>query len=647
MLADKRRIQTAVLGSADSDEPLMLPMEAIELDAFRHHHDGDTFWCGILLGGCGGQLTTKLYTDRACHFAHHPDPDGLPHVCGRRARGVNSADHLYVKAAAAAWLSKRGENPRFDYARPGDAHIGSVVDVRWQHGALRVHLDQEVEPEWDNEWEPVLATSVPVDSDTLFRRWYVHRIRLDSEGTERRVRIGTEGFARPTQWFGLDECEMTERGLSTPAVEEIVESHKTPPPARWTPGQKAKLPEPEARAQSLQRRLVYGRRIGSASLVKEVLREIEGHTGLHGESKRKLDAAVHAAEAWLVEQDTARRHLFAKLDRAVKANQPGKVRKLLIRVNATAADDRTHTERLIFARATDYFASLDALDKDVVDAEADAERKVRHSAAKVRTILKALRQYDAYTKKLRPQVEQLRHFAPQAGELLTPKQAHWVEIWTQRAAEGPEDLLAGQVGRRQWLQRSCPRCHADQGKKCVLVEGAHVGKDRATPHDDRLRPIVEERQARQQRKQAEKQAPKPRSTQPQRKTKTKTPERHLHHQVPRRDWYSGTCRRCHAGPGKVCLNDDRVGPGATRQIPHDERLQPLLPPRPAAAPAPEPVRPKRSRQQETDASAARTWHAHEVTCPKCGADANTPCTDGEEHPERAAWAKEFTRKLWG
>lgn len=23
----------------------------------------DTFWCGLLLGGCGLQLTTKLYTD--------------------------------------------------------------------------------------------------------------------------------------------------------------------------------------------------------------------------------------------------------------------------------------------------------------------------------------------------------------------------------------------------------------------------------------------------------------------------------------------------------------------------------------------------------------------------------------------------------
>lgn len=81
---DRRHIQTAVLGSSASEEPLMLPLEAIELDAFRRRHENDTFWCGLLLGGCGIQLTTRLYTDRVCHFAHHPGPDGLPHLC----RGV-------------------------------------------------------------------------------------------------------------------------------------------------------------------------------------------------------------------------------------------------------------------------------------------------------------------------------------------------------------------------------------------------------------------------------------------------------------------------------------------------------------------------------------------------------------------------------
>ncbi|MET9847879.1 hypothetical protein [Streptomyces ossamyceticus] len=43
MQADRRRIQTAVLSSADSEEPLMLPMEAIELDVFRHRYEGETY----------------------------------------------------------------------------------------------------------------------------------------------------------------------------------------------------------------------------------------------------------------------------------------------------------------------------------------------------------------------------------------------------------------------------------------------------------------------------------------------------------------------------------------------------------------------------------------------------------------------------
>lgn len=48
---------------------------------------------------------------------------------------------------------------------------------------------------------------MPVSPDTLIRRWYVHRIRLDSEGTTRRVRIGTGAFARSTEWFELEDCE--------------------------------------------------------------------------------------------------------------------------------------------------------------------------------------------------------------------------------------------------------------------------------------------------------------------------------------------------------------------------------------------------------------------------------------------------------
>ncbi|WP_158714331.1 competence protein CoiA family protein [Kitasatospora aureofaciens] len=148
MAGDKRRIQTAVLGDATSDDPLVLPMEAIELDAFRRRHAEDTFWCGLLLGGCGAQLTTKLYRDRACHFAHHPDPDGSAPVCGRSARGVESADHLYLKRDLSGWLGGQKVSVAASFPSGNGKVPGSVVELTLGSGGkLRAYLG-DVSPDW-------------------------------------------------------------------------------------------------------------------------------------------------------------------------------------------------------------------------------------------------------------------------------------------------------------------------------------------------------------------------------------------------------------------------------------------------------------------------------------------------------------------
>ncbi|MBC2907697.1 hypothetical protein H4N64_40575 [Streptomyces sp. PSKA01] len=453
-----------------------------------------------MLGGCGGRLTTKLYTDRACHFAHHPDPDGLPHECRRRSRGVASADHLYVKSAAAAWLRGRGEQARFDFTRPGGAPVGSVVDIQFQGRGLRVHLDGAVAPVWDDGSEPVLGVSVPVDRDTLIERWYVHRIRLDSEGTARRVKIGTEAFARPTEWFDLGQCAMMERGLSTPAVERIIQSHRTPPPSRWSPGKAKKVPAPDARAQGLLRQLVYARRIESVVMVAQVCGEIADLTGVSPEMQVQLEAAVRNARVWLEGQAEVRRKLFARLEEAVAERRAGRVRRLLIRVNAAASHDRTEAEGAIVARASDYFDALDCDTRQAVEAEAATERAAAEAAGRVRTLLKGLRRHDAYAHELRDQVKELLQAATLAGDHVTAGQARDVALWKERFASSrslPPYPLYSRVARRYWIARSCPRCHAEQGKDCVLVEGTDAGKIRKHPHDERLQPILDERKAKQ------------------------------------------------------------------------------------------------------------------------------------------------------
>ncbi|MEU0344163.1 MULTISPECIES: hypothetical protein [Streptomyces] len=476
----------------------MLPLEAIEVDAFRRIHEHDTFWCGLLLGGCGGQLTTKLYTDRACHFAHHPDPDGRPHACRRRARGVNSADHLYVKSAAAAWLRDRGEQARFDFTQPDGAPVGSVVDIRFKNRGLRVHLDETVPPVWDGEYEPVLAVSVPVDGATLAHRWYVHRIRLDSEGTTRQVRIGTEAFAREIEWYGLGQCEVTERGLSTPAVERIVQSRTTPPPTRWSPSRPRKGPDADARARGLMRRLADALKVDSVIMVRRVCREIAELTGVSEEVHRELATAVEEAQRWLDEQAEARHDLFARLDQAATEEDAKQVRDLLILVNATAAADRTEAEDAIVEKATEFFAGLAHAAHEQIEAEAAAERAAGEAAARVRSTLKSLRRHDAYTYDLRPQVEILLRSAAASGDRLTARQAAEVDVWKKRAADGvPPRPLYKQVARRYWIQRSCPRCQAGKGKDCVFAEGTNAGTVREFPHDERLQPIVDERKARE------------------------------------------------------------------------------------------------------------------------------------------------------
>ncbi|WEH43990.1 hypothetical protein [Streptomyces sp. AM 2-1-1] len=509
---DKRQIQTAVLGSADSEEPLVLPLEAIELDAFRTVHERDSFWCGLLLGGCGGRLTTKLYTDRVCHFAHvHPGPDGQPHICGRRARGISSADHLYVKSAAAAWFRNRGEEADIAFAQPSGAPVGSLVDITSRHRRLRVHLDQVVEPVWDDDGiEPVLGMSVPVDRDTLIRRWYVHRIRLDSKGTARRVQIGTEAFARPVEWFELNTCTMTERGLSTPAVEKIIRSRTSRPAPAWTAGRARNAPAwtadtahkaPDAeRPQVLLCQLADARKVGAVVVVSRLCDQIAEVTGAEEETQAQLGAAVADARRWLEQQTEVRRSLLADLDAAVAAGRTQRVRTLLTHVNMTAGPDRTEEEIRVVGAAADHVASV---------ASAAAER--------VHALLEGLRSLPQNRAKdqLRPQVQQLIQAAAQVGRLLGQRQQIQIAAWKVRAGldkPAPAQTAAPrtpvgwpqqrpqlhkQVARRHWIKTSCPRCRAGSGQECVIGNGSRTRQVRHVPHDERLQPIIDERRERQ------------------------------------------------------------------------------------------------------------------------------------------------------
>ncbi|MEU4886341.1 MULTISPECIES: hypothetical protein [Streptomyces] len=234
LFSDHRLVQTAVVGDAHSDHPVILPMDAAELDAWRKRHPHYTYWCGYELGGCGGKLSDRLYHDKVCHFAHQP---GGP-TCGRAATGESSADHLFIKRGLRNLLGKhkqRGTVKTRDLGSgPGgavDLHLPAArcrlrfqlsrLDYRGWRAANLALADDVDEVDW------LFGTDDPLTKELLARHGYSLRFRLETVGGERHVHIARQHREEPTvQWSPLEDCHITSTGLLTPPAEPV---HTSPP----------------------------------------------------------------------------------------------------------------------------------------------------------------------------------------------------------------------------------------------------------------------------------------------------------------------------------------------------------------------------------------------------------------------------------
>jgi hypothetical protein len=228
---DHRRIQTAVIGSKDSDLAIILPMKAEELTSWRQRHARYTYWCGTLLGGCGEQLTDRLYRSKVCHFAHHPH-----HTCTRTANGEDSADHLFMKRALQGWIGSQGFKATVRMPR-STASPGSLIDVDLQGvpRRLRFRLRPDRNGSWglapgetyapgEKETDWIFGLGGPAPEEFLNDSGYVFRIRFETRGAERCPYLGVQQRGRATEWTPFAAAAITADGLATPAVEEIREA---------------------------------------------------------------------------------------------------------------------------------------------------------------------------------------------------------------------------------------------------------------------------------------------------------------------------------------------------------------------------------------------------------------------------------------
>ncbi|MFE4994618.1 hypothetical protein ACFRH4_25325 [Streptomyces mirabilis] len=225
--SDSRLVQTAVIGDRNSGRAIILPTGADELARWRRRHPNYTYWCGTQLGGCGHELSDRLYRDKVCHFAHHPHTS-----CHRTATGANSADHLFIKDDLAAWAGGCKEKGQATSRNLGSGP-GDAVDYRT--GQAKQHVRFQFSRLPHTEWREARAR---LSRETSTLDWvfgpgsahsetmeelceeigYLLRFRFETQGATRHISLRAEGTRHSTEWVPLAACAMTPDGLRVPGA---------------------------------------------------------------------------------------------------------------------------------------------------------------------------------------------------------------------------------------------------------------------------------------------------------------------------------------------------------------------------------------------------------------------------------------------
>ncbi|MYT82414.1 MULTISPECIES: hypothetical protein [unclassified Streptomyces] len=463
----------------------MCPTDADELDEFRQDFSGTTFWCGILLGGCGGQLLTRRGYVRVSHFAHFPDPDGLLPECGRRSRGIASADHLYVRTATQKWLRDQGHTPRYHYHDHAEAPAGSLVEIEVGGHTLLLHLDPATPPDWEatTAAEIILGPGVPIDHRTLARRGYVHRVKFISEGNQRVMVLGTEVPHVGTDWdFDLADCTVDKQGrLITPVVTRWKTARAAAQPGP-VPQPRAKKPEGPVQIGALTRLIDQAVRRENGAAIRELRDTAQLQVPrCEGQALAHLQRAIEHADGWISQQDRTRRRIFDRLETAIGRGDDRDVSTLVVTARAVLLKDveATPQEATVLGSADGQLsevrrrAAQKRREADARRAAAARERAARHAVeaeelmkrrqaqlqeqqeqARVRkernkarglvqSILGRLRrEREALSpEQLQELVEELVLAAEGAGDTLSLAEAHKVNELAERAVvpvEGPD-----------------------------------------------------------------------------------------------------------------------------------------------------------------------------------------------------------------
>lgn len=257
MTYDHRLVQTATLSGPRSHDPVFLPMERHLAEEFKDHHQDATFWCGGLLGGCGGRLGIKIYWEKVAHFAHYSSTNG----CTRQHGGIESADHLFAGKHVNRWLDAHGLPQREalfegDFAEGGTCHR-LTLPAAGEDPTILFEFTTRVGPTVQRLLaqgrDRPQAWFVRNNTDLVRRLIRSHghglRFRMRTDRFERRVDVGSTSPDGHTWWRPIEDCSLEMKQGAAPPPVAFPEEEPGPRPVSnsWQPGSKAPkevLPHP-------------------------------------------------------------------------------------------------------------------------------------------------------------------------------------------------------------------------------------------------------------------------------------------------------------------------------------------------------------------------------------------------------------------
>nr|WP_157554405.1 competence protein CoiA family protein [Herbidospora sakaeratensis] len=258
-MTDKRKVQTAVLSSPESHEPILMPFERVDAILLRSKYSAKRFFCGVWLGGCGRELYTRIGSSRVPHFAHHPEGSDLPITCKRASNDEASADHLYIRRALVEWLKRHGHRVKavmLEGTVPRQGGTCTGMTITTTAGlliavALRDDLRRDPQRYWPRrddehrrgrkrvEW--LFGPHVTLAKQMIKRTGHAFTVDCRNDGLHRTVQIGLKVGGKIPLYADLADCKLDEKGhLWTPPLAELLRQKNsqdadavvtTPPPA--------------------------------------------------------------------------------------------------------------------------------------------------------------------------------------------------------------------------------------------------------------------------------------------------------------------------------------------------------------------------------------------------------------------------------